>query len=61
MCSSCIEKVTPVLNDKIGEDKWTVDTVNPRKILSVQTDSLNEEEVINIVKSAGYQASKITE
>lgn len=26
MCGSCIQKVTPALNDQIGEGNWEADT-----------------------------------
>lgn len=60
MCGSCIAKVTPVLNEKIGENKWKVDTANPKKVLTVTADNLNEEEVIKAVEEAGYKAEKLS-
>jgi copper chaperone CopZ len=59
MCSSCIAKVTPVLNKVIGEDNWKVDTTNPQKILTVTNPSVHENEVINAVESAGYKAENV--
>jgi len=59
MCGSCIAKVTPELNEKIGESKWTVDTGNPKKILTVTEDSLSEQEIIKAVEEAGYKAEKL--
>ena len=59
MCGSCIAKVTPSLNETVGESNWKVDTQNPGKILTVTTDELNEEEVIEAVKKAGYKAEKV--
>ena len=59
MCGSCIEKVTPVLNEVAGKDQWKVNTQDPKKILTVQSESLTEEEVIGAVKKAGYKAEKI--
>jgi copper chaperone len=59
MCDSCIAKVTPTLNEEIGAENWKVDTQNPRKILTVYTDGLNESEVIKAVERAGYKAEKI--
>ena len=59
MCGSCVAKVTPSLNETVGELKWKVDTQNPGKILTVTTDNLNEEEVIEAVKKAGYKAEKV--
>jgi copper chaperone CopZ len=59
MCGSCIAKVTPVLNEEIGEGNWKVDTQNPKKILTVTNESLNEKEIINAVEKAGYKAEEI--
>jgi copper chaperone len=59
MCSSCIVNVTPVLNEEIGENKWRVDTTNPKKILTVNSESLTEEQVIKAVERAGYKAEKL--
>ena len=56
MCGSCIAKVTPVLNEKIGEGKWKVDIQNPSKILSVTNESLTEHDIINAIEKAGYKA-----
>jgi copper chaperone len=32
ICGSCFAKVTPILNEKIGEGKWKVDTQNQKKV-----------------------------
>ena len=56
MCGSCIAKVTPTLNQIIGNNNWSVDTNNPAKILTVKSEILNEEDVINAVAQAGYKA-----
>ncbi len=59
MCGSCVAKVTPSLNEAVGEGNWKVDTQNPKKILTLSTDELNEEEVIKAVEKAGYKAEKV--
>jgi len=59
MCGSCVAKVTPILNETVGEANWKVDTINPQKILRVSTDKLNEDEVIKAVEKAGYKAEKV--
>jgi copper chaperone CopZ len=59
MCGSCIAKVTPVLNEKLGENNWKVDTTNPKKVLTVTADNLAEEDVIQAVGEAGYKAEKL--
>ena len=60
MCGSCIAKVTPVLNEVIGENKWKVDITNPKKVLTVKTDGLDESEVIKAVEKAGYKAEHLS-
>ena len=59
MCDACIAKVTPTLNKEVGESKWKVDTLNPKKLLTVTADNLNEEDVIKAVQKAGYKAEKL--
>jgi copper chaperone len=60
MCSSCIAKVTPTLNETAGEANWKVDTQNPKKVLSVTTENLDEEDVIKAVEKAGYKAERLS-
>ena len=60
MCGSCIAKVTPTLNEVIGENNWKVNTANPKKVLTVTTENLNEAEVIKAVEKAGYKAESIS-
>jgi copper chaperone CopZ len=60
MCGSCIAKVTPTLNEVIGENAWKVDTTNPKKVLTVTTENLNETDVIKAVEKAGYKAEKLS-
>jgi copper chaperone len=59
MCGSCITKVTPVLNETFGEDNWKVDTQNPKKTLTVLTESNSENDVIKAVEKAGYKAEEL--
>jgi copper chaperone len=53
-CSGCIARVTPKLNEAKGIVAWKVDTDNPHKVLTVQTDNLPGESVMEIVKKAGF-------
>lgn len=59
MCGSCVAKVTPSLNEAVGEANWSVDTQNPKKILTVSTETLNEAELIRAVEKAGFKAEKV--
>lgn len=54
-CGGCVAKVTPLLNNAEGVDSWSVDTVNPDKILSVTVDGIDENAVIDTVKKAGFK------
>ena len=53
-CGGCVAKITPKLNEAKGIVTWNVDTGNPNKVLTVQTDNLPKESVIEIVKRAGF-------
>lgn len=59
-CSGCVARVTPVLNETVGKENWNVDTQNPNKILTVNTDKLSEDVVINTIKKAGFKAEKLS-
>ena len=54
-CGGCIKAVTPTLNQQAGAGNWQVDTANPDKILTVTTDRLSSEQVVQAVKQAGFE------
>ncbi|SDG11996.1 heavy-metal-associated domain-containing protein [Mucilaginibacter gossypii] len=59
-CGGCIATVTPALDNLEGIQKWEVDTTNPDKILTVQSDeAFNANDVITALKTKGYNAEKI--
>ena len=60
MCGSCVAKVTPTLDAAVGEENWKVDTANPKKVLTVTTENLNEDDVIKAVEKAGYKAEQLS-
>ncbi|PQL90899.1 heavy-metal-associated domain-containing protein [Apibacter adventoris] len=57
-CQGCVNAVTPFLNKIPGIKTWSVDTNNPNKILTVQSLGATEEDIINIVKKAGFTIQK---
>ena len=59
MCGSCVAKVTPLLNEVAGQANWSIDTQNPRKSLTVSSDTLLEAEVIKAVEKACFKAEKV--
>jgi len=58
-CSSCVAKVTPFLNDTEGLCHWEVDTTNREKILTVNSEGISEQEVIEVVQKAGFKIEAI--
>lgn len=53
-CSGCVATVTPFLNEAIGEHQWQVDTNDPSKILTVDTEK-DATKVIEALEKAGYK------
>ena len=58
-CSACVAKVTPHLNETQEIKEWKVDTVNPNKVLTVETGTLHAEDITAILFKVGYKAEKI--
>jgi copper chaperone len=58
-CQGCIAKVTPFLDGADGIEHWEVDTANPQKILTVQTGSLESDDIAAILQKAGYNATPL--
>ena len=58
-CGGCVANVTPFLNKAEGICDWNVDTTNAQKTLTVFTDTLTKEEVIQLVHEAGYKAERL--
>ena len=57
-CSGCVAKVTPFLNEALGENNWEVDYNNPSKVLTVVGEK-NNEKVVEAVARAGYKAEAL--
>lgn len=58
-CMGCVAKVTPTL-DQISEiENWEVDIRNKDKVLTIETQSLNKNEIIAVVENAGFKIEKI--
>lgn len=57
-CAGCLAKVTPFLNESLGEDNWDVDYNNPSKILTVVGEK-DKTKVIQAVEKAGYKAEPL--
>ncbi|MBW8323538.1 MAG: heavy-metal-associated domain-containing protein [Prolixibacteraceae bacterium] len=55
-CDGCVATVTPHMNQVKGIVKWSVDTTNPMKVLTVETSELDPDVIVETLKSAGYKA-----
>jgi copper chaperone len=58
-CSGCVAAVTPHLDQETSIKKWNVDTADPNKLLTVETDSLQPEQVSQLVQKAGFKAQQV--
>lgn len=58
-CNGCIAKVTPFLDGEKQIDEWKVDLENPERILSVKSESISSELVVDLLKKAGYTAVEV--
>lgn len=58
-CSACVAKVTPVLDAQENIQNWDVDTTNPDKILTVNSDDLDEADLVKSLQKIGFKAEKI--
>ncbi len=59
-CGGCVASITPYLDANNNIKSWEVDTANPQKVLTVETDNLSDEGVREIVKKAGYKAERLS-
>lgn len=58
-CAGCLARVSPNLNETVGEDNWEVDINTPEKILTVVSDEVDESSVIFAINEAGFKADSI--
>lgn len=59
-CGNCIKAVTPHLKAATGIRHWEVDTDNPEKILTVEGEELTAEQIMKVIKRAGFQAEPVS-
>lgn len=59
-CGNCIKSVTPFLNALESIEAWEVDTNNPEKVLTVNTEETTatvEAAVLDALQQAGFKAA----
>jgi copper chaperone len=57
-CSGCVAKITPFLNEALGEGNWQVDYNNPAKVLTVVGEK-DSAKIVQAVEKAGFKAEAI--
>ena len=58
-CGGCIASVKPHLDKAEGICHWDVDTNNKDKVLTVKSEGITEQEVIETVQKAGFKAEPL--
>lgn len=56
-CSNCLFKVSPKLNEQTGIHTWQVDLQDPNRTLTVETETLDPEDIRKAVLKAGFIAT----
>lgn len=58
-CGGCVASVKPHLDKAEGICEWNVDTDNKDKILTIKSEGMTEEQVLDIIKKTGFKAEPV--
>ncbi len=58
-CGGCVAAVKPQLDNAAGICHWSVDTNNKDKVLTVHSEGITEEQVIDLVEKKGFKIEPI--
>ncbi|CAN5385804.1 hypothetical protein BH23BAC3_BH23BAC3_31460 [soil metagenome] len=58
-CSGCLSKVTPYLDEALGEDNSDVDLQSPQKTLTIMGANGEKDKAKKALEEAGYNAEEI--
>lgn len=59
MCDGCIAKVGPHLDNLEELENWSVDLSSPDKVLTISSDKLQSENILETVRSTGYKIEEL--
>lgn len=59
-CENCVSKVKNDLDNKKEIEGWNVDTDHEDKILKVNGKDIKAEDILDIIKSKGFNAEVIS-
>ncbi|MCB0699669.1 MAG: hypothetical protein H6551_12055 [Chitinophagales bacterium] len=57
-CGGCVKAVSGTLNCNLEIESWNVDVTNPDKILTVKTNTLSPEQVVELINNIGFVAKQ---
>lgn len=58
-CSGCVSKIEKILNAEKDIIKWEVDLNSPDKILTIETEMFDPNQLPALLLKAGYKAEQI--
>jgi len=58
-CGGCVAKVKSMLDTANGISQWSIDTTKPNKPLTVETETLNDSDIIALIALKGFKAEKL--
>lgn len=58
-CSGCVSKIEKILNIEKDIIKWEVDLNSPDKILTIETETFDPNQIPALLLKAGYKAEQI--
>ncbi|MFT3948348.1 MAG: heavy-metal-associated domain-containing protein [Agriterribacter sp.] len=58
-CSGCVATVKPFLDKAEGIMQWDVNTVDKNKVLTVQSEGITAQQVIDTVQKAGFKIESL--
>jgi copper chaperone len=54
-CDGCMAKITPILDATGGIESWTVDIADRDKILTVISNGITPNEIMDTVRKTGFK------
>lgn len=57
-CGGCVKAVSGTLNSNVEIESWNVDVTNPDKTLTVKTNTLTPEQVVELINNIGFVAKQ---
>ncbi len=59
-CNGCIATITPFFEQYKSIKTWSVDLESPDRVLTIELDGGEEQEVKDLITEAGYEAEPTT-